>query len=52
MRYIDVSRYRHNYEGFYEKSTHQLSKNRGRMTTTQGDHTSLVRILSFVLFLS
>ena len=37
---------------FYEKSTYQMSINREIMTTTQGTHASLVRILSFLLFLS
>ena len=36
--------------GLYQKSTYQMSINRGRMTTTQGAHASLVRILSFCLF--
>ena len=49
---MDVGRYTHNYEGFYEKFTYQMSINRRRMTTTKGDHTSLVRIFSFLLFLS
>ena len=48
----DVGGYRHNYEGFYEKISYQISINRGRTTTTQGAHASLVRILSFLLFLS
>ena len=38
---------RHTYEGFYEKSTYQMSINMGRMTKTQGAHTSLVGILFF-----
>ena len=45
---MDVGRYRHNYEGFYEKSTYQMSINRVRTTTTQGSHESLVRILLFL----
>ena len=52
MRYIDVGGYRYNYEGFYEKSTYQMSINRVRMITTQGAHTTIVRILSFLLSLS
>ena len=44
---MDVGGYRHNYEGFYEKSSYQMSINRGRTTTTKGDHASLVGILSF-----
>ena len=35
---------------FYEKSTYQMSKNRGRIITTQGAHASLVGILSFLHF--
>ena len=34
IKSIDISRYRNNYEGFYEKSTYQISINRKRMTTT------------------
>ena len=49
---MNVSEYRNNYEDFYEKSTHQMSINKERMTTTQGAHESLVGILSFLLFLS
>ena len=62
MRYMDlaghthkvmnVGGYKHNYEGFYEKLTYQMSINRGRTTTTQGAHASPMRILSFLLFLS
>ena len=37
---------------FIKKFTYQMSKNRERMTTTLGAHASLVRILSFLLFLS
>ena len=48
---MDVGEYRHNYEGFYEKETYQMSINRERITTTQGAHTSLVRILSLSLLL-
>ena len=44
--------YRHNYEGFYEKTSYQMFINRGRKTTTQGAHASLAGILSFLLFLS
>ena len=32
---MDVGGYRHNYEGFYKKSTYQISINRERTTTTQ-----------------
>ena len=49
---MDVGGYRHNYEGFYEKTSFQMSINRGRMTTTGGAHESLVGILSILLFLS
>ena len=52
IRFMDVGGYRHNYEDFYEKTSSQMSINRGRMTTTQGAHASLVGILSFLLFLS
>ena len=47
---MDVGGYRHNYEGFYEKTLYQMSINRGRTTTTKGAHASLVRILSILLF--
>ena len=49
---MDVGRYRHNYEGFYEKITYHMFINRGITITTQGAHASLIRILSFLLFLS
>ena len=52
MRFMDVGGYRHNCEGFYEKTSFQMSINRGRMTTTKGAHASLVGIISFLLFLS
>ena len=51
IRFMDVGGYRHNYEGFYEKTSYQISINRGRMTTTEGAHASLVGILSILLFL-
>ena len=41
---MDIGRYRYNYEGFYEKSTNQMSINRERMTAAQGSHASLVGI--------
>ena len=44
---MDVGGYRHNYEGFNEKHSYQMSINRGRMTTTKGANASLVGILSF-----
>ena len=52
IRFMDVGRYRHNYEGFDEKTSYQMSINRRITTTTEGAHASLVRILSFLLFLS
>ena len=51
MRSMDVGGYRYNYEGVYTKTSYQISINRERTTTTQGTHASLVRILSFILFL-
>ena len=48
---MDVGGYRHNYEGFYEKTSFQMSINRGRTTTTKGAHASLVGILSSSLSL-
>ena len=43
MRYMDleghthkVYGYRHNYEGFYKKTSYQMSINKGRTTTTEG----------------
>ena len=41
---MDVSGYRHNYEGFYEKTSFQMSINKGRTTTSEGAHASLVGI--------
>ena len=52
IRSMDVSGYRYTYEGFYEKTSYQMAINRGIMTTTQGAIISLVRILSFLLFLT
>ena len=49
---MDVGGYRYNYEGFYEKTSYQMSINRVRTTTTRGAYASLVGILSFLLFLS
>ena len=46
IRSIDVGVYRHNYEGFYEKTSYQMSINRGRMTTNQGAYASLVGMVS------
>ena len=46
---MDIGGYIHNYEGFYEKSTYQMSINRERMSMTLGAHASLMRILSFLL---
>ena len=50
MRYMNVGGYIHNYESFYEKTSYQMFINKGRKTTTQGAHTSLVRILFILLF--
>ena len=44
---MGVGRYRHNYEGFYEKNSYQMSINRGRMTTTKGH--SLYSYLSLLV---
>ena len=65
MRYMDLEGHTHkvygcwwiyiyiyNYEGFYEKTSYQISINRGRTTTTKGARESLVGILSFLFFLS
>ena len=41
---MDVGRYRHNYEGFYKKTSFQMSINRGRTTTNKASHASLVGI--------
>ena len=49
---ILASGYRHNYEGFMKKTSYQMSINRGRTTTAEGSNASLVRILSFLPFLS
>ena len=48
---MDVGGYKHNYEGFYEKSTYQMFINKGRTTIAQGAPVSLVRILFFFVFL-
>ena len=52
IRSMNVGRYKYNYEDFYEKLTYPMYINKGRMTTTQGAHIILMRILSFLLFLS
>ena len=52
IRFMDVGGYRNIYEGFYGKTSYQMSINRGKTTTTEGGHESLVGILSFLLFLS
>ena len=52
VRSMDVGGYKHNYKGFYKKSTYQMSIYRGRMTTNKGSHASLMEILSFLFFLS
>ena len=49
---MDVSEYNIIMRAFIKKFTYQMSINRGRMNTTQGAHVSLVRILSFLFFLS
>ena len=36
----------------FEKTSHKMSINRGRVTTTEGAHESLVRIFSLLLFFS
>ena len=36
IRSIDISRYRHNYEGFFENFIYPIFINKGRMTATQG----------------
>ena len=33
---MDVGGYRHNYEGFYEKTSYQMSINNERTSTTKG----------------
>ena len=38
---MDVGGYRHNYEGFYEKTSYKMSINRERTIITQGAHVSL-----------
>ena len=38
IRFMDIGGHRHNYGGFYEKTSFQISINRGRTTTTQGAH--------------
>ena len=51
IRSIDVGRYRHNYEGFYEKFAYQIHINGGRTTTTQGAYARLLGILSFFIYI-
>ena len=48
---MDVGGYRNNYVYFYEKTSYQMSINRGKTTTSEGAHTSFVRFLSFLLIL-
>ena len=48
LRSMNVDGYRHNYEGFYDKSTYQKSINRERTTIIEGAHVSIMRILSFI----
>ena len=52
IRSKDVSRYKHNYEDIYEKSTDGMCIIKGRTTTTQGAYAILVEIVSFLIFLS
>ena len=52
ISYMDVGVFKHNYKGFCKKFTYLMSMNKGKMITTQGAHASLVRILSFIIFLS
>ena len=47
---MDVGGYRHNYEGFYEKTSYQMSINRGRTTTTKGAHAALWEFSPFFSF--
>ena len=49
---MDVNEYRHNYEGFCEKFMYPMSINKGTITIAQGDHVSIIRILSFLFSLS
>ena len=52
MRSMDVGGYKHNYEGlFYKKFTYQMSISGTRMSTTQGSHESLMKIICFILFI-
>ena len=46
---MNISRYRHNYEGFNENFIYPMCINKWRMITTQGAHASLVKILTFLL---
>ena len=62
MRYMDLEGHTHKVwmlvdigiimKIFIKKTLYQMSINRGRRITTQGADASLVRILSFLLFLS
>ena len=63
MRYMDLESHKHKVYKYWEiyiiimrvfmkKTSYQMSINKERTTTTQGVHISLVRILSFLLFLS
>ena len=52
MRCINIGRYDHNYKGLYEKSTYQMFVTKGRTTTTQCAHASVVGIISFILLFS
>ena len=51
IRSIDICRFRHNYKDFYQNFVYRISINMERATTSQSAHTSLLRILSFIIFL-
>ena len=44
IRFVDISRYKHNYVGFCENFIYPMSINKERTTTTQGAHARVVRI--------
>ena len=48
---IDIGGYRHNYEGLYKNFTYLMFINK-KTTTTHDVHVSVMRILSFILFIS
>ena len=47
---MDVGGYKNNCEGFVKNLIYPMSINKERITTNQDVHTTLVRILSFLLF--